>query len=554
MYNRVNSYKGHRLSMGRSIPHSTFASSSMKRATIQTLKHAMTRIRHISPPSTANVPEILPPEVSGARKVPQSRIGFLTPPVCRDGTRELILADIKTWVLDAHLNAPAVLLLDGVAGAGKSTIASSIAAWAVSMNILGAAIFLEWAHPPSPRDLFAEITKLLAASGCTPDIYGGIGAVIGPRRDWPRDGEVLVRQWIVEPVLRLKPAPSPPILIIVDAFDSIREGDIDEVVRALLALLVGLPSRFKIFLTTRAAPWQGGAIDRHAKHLTKNLSLSDKDKAASVRADIRGFIRSSLANRFGPSEEFGATEAQLDALADRANLSFGAAEGLMSTIVGCWKRDAPWAGIEQTLESQPSPGSVRDKQTEDWYARILCTDVVQQDYGSGFQDLLGTIVHSTEQHDRKTLAALLRQTDEEQEDLFKVLEHVLEIQDPPKFTADFLNFVYNKQRCVWPDWVIDPAARHEHIAIRCFAFLGWLELKKLTNDKDETMKICRDYAEGNWVYHLARAKFFLLVWVLDKDVPVDSFTSRVKVIGKTERGIEELKLLHTAMVCSSTLA
>ncbi|KAK0442298.1 uncharacterized protein EV420DRAFT_1081505 [Desarmillaria tabescens] len=62
------------------------------------------------------------------------------PGECLEGTRTAILEDIMTWILNES-DTRCVCWLNSVAGAGKSTVARSVAHWAADRGILGGSFF-----------------------------------------------------------------------------------------------------------------------------------------------------------------------------------------------------------------------------------------------------------------------------------------------------------------------------------------------------------------------------------------------------------------------------
>ena len=62
-------------------------------------------------------------------------------PSCHPGTRVIVSLDIMDWILDQDSQTSRIFWLNGMAGTGKTTIAKSIALWALSKGLLGASFF-----------------------------------------------------------------------------------------------------------------------------------------------------------------------------------------------------------------------------------------------------------------------------------------------------------------------------------------------------------------------------------------------------------------------------
>src|ERR1700692_3102504 len=84
---------------------------------------------------------------------------------CLENTRVDILRDIDRWVTNAHKNAPWMFVLQGLAGTGKSTIASSVCETLEGRKQLGASFFFSRSEA-STADPFLVFTTIAYQLAC----------------------------------------------------------------------------------------------------------------------------------------------------------------------------------------------------------------------------------------------------------------------------------------------------------------------------------------------------------------------------------------------------
>ncbi len=181
-----------------------------------------------------------------------ARIEHTPAKACSIGTREGVLKAIQGWATSTNSGGEHMFWLTGLAGTGKSTIATTIASWAREKGILrGSFCFArDVAEQSSPALVFPTLASQLAR--------------FDPRYERALYDALLADKHIASTSLAsqfdgliLGPLSvcwgRPPILIILDALDECSPGvDVKEMLRILSQLDLGLREpKLRILVTSR---------------------------------------------------------------------------------------------------------------------------------------------------------------------------------------------------------------------------------------------------------------------------------------------------------------
>jgi hypothetical protein len=171
---------------------------------------------------------------------------------CLRGTRQDILNDITGW-LDTPSAKGNILWLHGLAGAGKSTISTTISEYFRSLRHLGAFLFFDRNNPAasSPGGVIRTIAYRLAMSN--PHIGTAICGII---TDDMTLGTAPIRtqfqRLLLDPMAAVQDHLLGPIIIVLDALDECGDAESRE---SLISLLINevpkLPPVFRFFITSR---------------------------------------------------------------------------------------------------------------------------------------------------------------------------------------------------------------------------------------------------------------------------------------------------------------
>lgn len=204
------------------------------------------------------------------------------------------MEEITAWIDRHDEDVPRVLLLDGMAGTGKSTIALTIARGCLQQSGLGASFaFNRRAQPrPVPKDLFPHIAASLAA------FYPAVKDVFADTQKKEIasgfDLEGQLRELITKPLNQPTPGPIGVVVIVIDALD---EADDDREQTVKLASLLAtqcseLPSNIRILVTSRP---EAHVLEEMSSPAVLRLSMSDSTKINLF--DVNLFVRDQLLSR-----------------------------------------------------------------------------------------------------------------------------------------------------------------------------------------------------------------------------------------------------------------
>lgn len=213
---------------------------------------------------------------------------------CLPGTRRDAINAIINWYSDDSNTRKSVMWLYGLAGAGKSTVATTIA-WMMrgfeGVNLLGAFFFFNRAHADANTStLIQTIAYQLAVFDAR--ISARIEQVIKDHPDIV-DESIAVQFSLLLSKTALKDIPwlRGPVLLVIDALDE--SGSTDqraELLRVLSDRVSELPSFLRILVVSRPE----GDIHRQFFNHSLIYHMELKVDTENCRADVAAFIRSQL--------------------------------------------------------------------------------------------------------------------------------------------------------------------------------------------------------------------------------------------------------------------
>jgi hypothetical protein len=216
---------------------------------------------------------------------------------CTPSTRELILNDAIGWAEDS--GGSCVFWMNGLAGTGKSTIASTVCLQLAERGLLGASFFVKRQDQArrGASNLVRTIAHQLAL--CQPSFGDALCAQLRKKpMSVSRLLETQIADFVIGPAAAQTESDHTPLVIVIDALDECivdtRGRPAGDFVLILVRGLLTLSGRFKLFLTSRAEP----AIQRMFDQLSVNgehtvMKLHELEKTG-VQADIMTYLRYSF--------------------------------------------------------------------------------------------------------------------------------------------------------------------------------------------------------------------------------------------------------------------
>ncbi|KAH7070884.1 hypothetical protein BKA62DRAFT_321010 [Auriculariales sp. MPI-PUGE-AT-0066] len=188
------------------------------------------------------------------------------PATCIEGTCTEILSDVQTWALSEY--GPVVYYLVGLAGTGKSTIASSLCSQLVAAGISVVSFFISH-HRLGHNTLSSVVTTLAHQLARSSSVARGV-ICTALRKQPPiavRSIAEQTQELLVHPLNAICAASAPsywPMVIVIDAMDECDEFAAFEG-RNLLKTLVPALSHWghgvKLFLTSQEEPELQAMLD-----------------------------------------------------------------------------------------------------------------------------------------------------------------------------------------------------------------------------------------------------------------------------------------------------
>lgn len=428
---------------------------------------------------------------------------------CLPGTREDLLGFVATWAMNAE-SEHNILWLNGVAGSGKSTIATTLAYLFQEINRLGAFIFFD--RNVSARSNPALVIRTLAhqlgmfshrlgtaiadAIDSTPSIFQGHSLL--------QFTKLLVETFSSAQEVQAEG----PIVILIDALDECgRPQDRKVLLKVLAEESAKLPFVLRIIITSRPE------YDIHKQFDTKQNILSHKLNIRSddTRTDIEAFFRHELTvirmeNDWLPSHVNWPGNSRIQALVERASGLF------IWASTACKFIDAHDPDSRLRVLLQASTNLDAESALDELYTMALQSagEWKDPDLGADFRAVVGTILVARNPLSADAINTLAPLNGHRPTSLaIRKLECVLHFNSVVRVLhPSFADFLSNKDRCTNEAWYIDVASHKLRFASQCLDFLDVhlkynicdieLSLSPINTSFLEDM----DYACTFWVDHI----------------------------------------------------
>lgn len=217
------------------------------------------------------------------------------PPTCFEGTRANIIEDVFDWIYDPTTDQ--IFFLNGIAGVGKTTIASTVAEKAHLEGLLGADFFFSRQGEADLRDpakVFPTIAYQLALFD--PEFGQKIIASLEKHPKAPYEGlKQQLDHLIIKPLSGIKRESKQTVVIVFDAFDECEPRGAKEILQLFLDAIPRLPFFLKIFLTGRPEDHILSVLNPEIKVSGLATAALHDIEMLIVKDDIRRYLRAKLA-------------------------------------------------------------------------------------------------------------------------------------------------------------------------------------------------------------------------------------------------------------------
>ena len=434
-----------------------------------------------------------------------------------------------TWFRNDDAICPQLFFLNGIAGIGKSTVASTVASMVDETGELGASHFFSRAKGrTSPTTVFTSFAYQLSRHDrwMKKEIAQAL-------EDDPDAGFQVIkdqfRKLIVEPLARL-PHPRHRVLLVIDALDECQEAGAVELLAHLLSQLQNIPF-VKVLITGRPEHHITSTLNQRAAH--QAVVMHDIEQHI-VEKDIELFYRVRFEELQERYRDMGIlwkwTEGQLRELIRRAGKLFIYAVTVYNYLGDSAVSD-PAEQMNAILDASAVPGSSSPyAELDGLYLQLLqfCIPQGRQDprLVNRFRQVVGSIVTLVEPLSVSSLALLLDISEDQVRASLVKLPSVISVPALPGIPLEiyhpsFPDFLHDSARCVDERFLVQPAESHSFLAIRCLSCLVSnlkrdicdigrpLKLNADVQDLDDRVKVAISpwlrYACIHWGEHVAKA-------------------------------------------------
>ncbi|CAE6379158.1 unnamed protein product [Rhizoctonia solani] len=380
---------------------------------------------------------------------------------CTANTRERVILDIIVWKNDQ--NGEKVCWMSGMAGTGKTTIATSLCSILDKTHELGASFFCARLLPEcrNVKLIIPTIAYQLARSSSP--FQGALSQAL--ERDPDVHTKALRLQFkhmILEPLQEVARSLPPNFIVTIDALDECEDdGGVEQILDLLLEHASKLPIKF--FVSSRPEPH---IRERIGKSTLKSQLVLHELEEKMVKADIEIYLREELASVL-PNDN------QLAALVEYAGVLFIYA----ATVARYIRSGNPLKRLETVLEAS-GPGrysSNKTKEIDALYGAVLTSALSNPDLETWEKEqielVLRTVVCIQEPLTVDALAGLLKLSYVEIQEALRPLWSVLHVSTSGASSrvstlhVSFSDYIFDSSRS--KHFSCNPEAQNGRLANLC---------------------------------------------------------------------------------------
>jgi hypothetical protein len=430
---------------------------------------------------------------------------------CLPGTRVATIQFIIDWAKDPT-GIQNVLWLHGVAGAGKSTVATTMANRFRKMGQLGAFLFFN-RDVTERSDPFTVIRTLAHQLGSFHDSAGD--AILAAINECPsvclsplhdQFQQLLVDPLSADGVIN----PGAPIVFVLDAFDECGSPKEREILLDILVnKSVRLPPAIRILITSRMDVDISDAIQSQLQShiISYGLEITSKVNGEDISSYLRYRLELILRKKRHLSlQSDWPGEQKIQRLVKRASGLFIWAATAMEFIDGY----NPSGRLDAILMEQTNSGA--QAALDSLYKTALeCSGVVWDDreFVSDFTAVIGVVLVARRPLSTTAIDQLLRLQDGiPSRHTVSYLGCVLQQPVLRVLHPSFADFLLSRSRCGRDVWFFDPSIHNRQLAIRCLEHLtevlkeNMWDLRLSDDIVKESLAEDISYACEFWIDHI----------------------------------------------------
>ena len=417
--------------------------------------------------------EILSVKIENLKRLNPVQMNASSRSECLPDTRQDLLKSIVDWLTTPSPDQN-ILWLHGLAGSGKSTIATTIAEYFRELGRLGAFMFFDRSNPLSSEPATVVPTLCYKLASFDPTIRAAVCAQI--EHD-PSIAEASLRVQFTK--LLREPLGSQavlhnkgPVVIVLDAFDECGDSSSRKNLLALLARdFVKFPAAFRFVITSRREPDIEAAFSRSSNIVTRELDIGNNANVSDISLYLHRHLSSFREDPIFQLASDWPGEEKIRALTQSSAGLFIWASTAIKFIA-----EGPHPDPQLNVLLNPHPREA-ESALDALYSTALCASGNWDRHGvaADFCAVLGVIVTAREPLSDITIDHVLGFDGPRSSTFILSRLHCLlqwtQGQAARPLHASFADYLTDPNRCGGQPWFIDVSVHHELLARGCFQIM-----------------------------------------------------------------------------------
>lgn len=334
-----------------------------------------------------------------------------TPLECMTGTRVELLDSLISQVKAGAQTAPKVILVCGIPGSGKSTIAKTIAMRLAREDLLAASFFFSRNHTTRSQLKLVFSTIAFQLAQYSAEFARHLSEILEKDSELVNVGpSAQLNKLVLEPLSQVAPLGNQPWIIVLDALDECGSDHGDALLELLTTHIGRFPSFMRFLITGRPEdPIQSTFTNPTFQPITHIHTLHEMPEPI-VSEDIRRYVTQSLGGDWRGRGKWRPKIDDIDALVMRANNLFIFAATAVKFIRDNSRRLDPQSPMDFILHTVDASGP---RLLDQLYFEIVNNAVppprnsLDHDWLAQYQRVLGAVIYLQEPLSAAAIAGLV---------------------------------------------------------------------------------------------------------------------------------------------------